>query len=146
MAKRKDMGDDTLAEKTTNVGTPAYMAPELMVDARDATYDSRLVDVYSFGILIWAVLTRTKPYGALDMNLWSLRDFIVQGGRPDYEQTEALETAGAPAMIVQLMKSCWSGTAAKRPGFDGVCEQLQAALMPDAQADGSGAGESLSCS
>eukprot|EP00935_MAST-01C_sp_MAST-1C-sp1_P001397 g1397.t1 len=48
---------------TANIGTPVYMAPELMVEKGGRTdYHPALVDVYSFGILVWAVGARQKPY------------------------------------------------------------------------------------
>jgi serine/threonine protein kinase len=60
----KNAGDSNAsfrAEQTTNIGTPVYMAPELMADNKVMTeYDGAMVDVYSFGILMWAVMSRTK--------------------------------------------------------------------------------------
>jgi serine/threonine protein kinase len=56
--------ENPLEEKTTNVGTPVYMAPELMAsDARSAEYNGALADVYAFGILLFAVLSRHKVSG-----------------------------------------------------------------------------------
>ncbi|XP_054548858.1 receptor-interacting serine/threonine-protein kinase 3 [Talpa occidentalis] len=47
------------AESGESGGTPAYMAPELLADVhRQATEAS---DVYSFGILMWAVLAGREP-------------------------------------------------------------------------------------
>jgi hypothetical protein len=45
------------------VGTPIYMAPELMTDEEVGTCDMSMAGVYAFGILMWAVLiTRTEPH------------------------------------------------------------------------------------
>ena len=66
-----------------------------------AEYKPALVDVYSFGILVWTVASRQKPYGAVvrakRMNLWKLREFIsVQGGRPKLHTEE--DEYAPPAM------------------------------------------------
>jgi serine/threonine protein kinase len=66
---------DLLSDKTTNIGTPIYMAPELMTAEASSVYGSK-VDVYAFAILMWAVLTRTRPYESSVMKkrltLWAL--------------------------------------------------------------------------
>jgi serine/threonine protein kinase len=43
---------------TAQIGTFAYMAPEV-VDSQNYT---KSCDIYSFGITLWEMLTRTKPY------------------------------------------------------------------------------------
>jgi serine/threonine protein kinase len=77
LSKHKDRGQNEVqSEQTANVGTPVYMAPELMTDEQVATCDISMVDVYAFGILMWAALTRTKPYDKVckerRLNIWAL--------------------------------------------------------------------------
>ena len=43
---------------TFRIGTPAYMAPELL----QRTGYSHKVDVYAFGVLLWEVIQRSMPY------------------------------------------------------------------------------------
>jgi serine/threonine protein kinase len=77
---------------TANVGTPVFMAPELMVNSRSVRYTPK-IDVYSFGILAWECLYRKQPYdddivrGSCNkspkkMNQWVLRASISEGLRP----------------------------------------------------------------
>ena len=40
-------------------GTPAWMAPEMLRGSADR---SSKVDVWSFGIILWELLTRQVPY------------------------------------------------------------------------------------
>jgi len=58
---------DRLPAGTAVIGTPAYMAPELLA-GREPT---RRSDVYAFGVLVYEVLTGTRPFDAPDQELAS---------------------------------------------------------------------------
>jgi serine/threonine protein kinase len=45
------------------VGTPAFMAPEMA----NGSEMSESVDVYSFGIVLWALWTCENPYHYMDV-------------------------------------------------------------------------------
>ena len=69
----------------------------------------QLIDVYSFGVLIWAIMTGTKPYDAevrkQRMSMWDLRTYVIGGGRPvmraaalsSHNQFSLLATTVVPA-------------------------------------------------
>jgi len=50
-----------MTDKMSSVGTFEYMAPEVI---RSEPYNEK-VDVYSFGVLMWEMLTRKLPYAGL---------------------------------------------------------------------------------
>jgi serine/threonine protein kinase len=117
-------------EKTANVGTPLYMAPELMSSAKHTTYDAS-VDIYSFGVLMWAVLSRDQPYSKEvkrdRLNLWSLRDLVVRGGRPYIEGNNELHIASTmgASNAIRIMEQCWDPDPERRPSsFLKVDERL----------------------
>ena len=70
------------------------------------------VDVYSFGVLMWVVLTRERPYEALvrreRLNLWKLRELIINGTRPH-------EGKGGDDEMGRLVMRCWHNDPQKRP-------------------------------
>jgi serine/threonine protein kinase len=49
----------SMREMTANIGTPAFMAPELAVRSRKSQYDNK-VDVFSFALIVWSLWTRKK--------------------------------------------------------------------------------------
>jgi serine/threonine protein kinase len=83
---------------TANIGTPVFMAPELMVNSRKVKYTPK-IDVFSFGILAWQCIYRRQPYdddnvrngqikSPSKMNPWMLRAAIADGLRPLMFDTE----------------------------------------------------------
>jgi len=55
-------------------GTPAYLAPEIIIDNG---YEGFFVDVWSLGVLLYAMLLGTVPFKAA--NLDDLHKLIIKG-------------------------------------------------------------------
>ncbi|KAK2842177.1 hypothetical protein Q5P01_012377 [Channa striata] len=102
-------------------GSYKYMPPE----AFEVSYDPvRAFDVYSYGILLWSIVTGKEPYGEADYNLVALR--ISEGDRPDLSKIDQNKAEGLKE-LVDLMKRCWDMDPSKRPKFkecSGVTENL----------------------
>ena len=107
-----------------------------MVDDASAICDEK-VDVYSFGICMWACLTRKKPYDdALhqQMNQWELHDAVVAGSRPVFDESllfsEHPNSSGVPIprKLRELVASCWSADPRARPDDFGVIAQALARI------------------
>jgi serine/threonine-protein kinase SRK2 len=47
----------------TRVGTPAYLAPEVVLAADGRTYDGRAADVWSLGVTLYVMLCGCYPFG-----------------------------------------------------------------------------------
>jgi hypothetical protein len=102
------------------------MAPELMADDKRAVeYDGDMIDVYAFGITMWVVFARQRPYASTrTANVWALRERILGGERPEIESNVAL--LEAPANAIRLMEQCWEKDPERRPsGFDEVQQRLE---------------------
>jgi hypothetical protein len=93
---------------------------------------TKSIDVYSFGVMLWAVIAQAKPYSSEKfkrMGIWTLRSEIVGGTRPDITGANFPLAATAPWAVMQLVTECWNADPAKRPAdFCDVIERLEASL------------------
>lgn len=118
VAKVSDYGLDDIraAAKKSGVYTqPLWVAPELFKKDKG----TKSSDVYSFGIILWEILTRRTPYQGMiraSNHLKAIQD-IANGMRPDIP-------AQCPPRYAQLMQACWNADPNKRPTFQEIVDQL----------------------
>lgn len=127
--KLRQRGRWTVAQMTTEQGTPQWMAPELIEavysDADKATY-TQAVDVYSFGIILWESMSLRPPWKEFKryFDVW---ENVKNGHRPSVDADQA---ADAPTGFVVLMSDCWHQDPARRPSFDVVHKTLRVMSIP----------------
>lgn len=97
-------------------GTLPWIAPELLDGSSNRV--SEKVDVFSFGVVMWEILTGEEPYA--DMHCGAIIGGIVTNTlRPPIPRRCEY---GWKA----LMEECWSNDPADRPSFTEVANKLQA--------------------
>ncbi|KAL3532237.1 hypothetical protein ACH5RR_005758 [Cinchona calisaya] len=96
-------------------GTLPWMAPELLNGSSNLV--SEKVDVYSYGIVMWELLTGEEPYadlhyGAIIGGIVSntLRPSVPESCDPDWKA---------------LMERCWSAEPSERPSFTEIANELR---------------------
>nr|XP_021198433.2 mitogen-activated protein kinase kinase kinase 7 [Helicoverpa armigera] len=105
---------DKATYMTNNKGSAAWMAPEVF---EGSTYTEKC-DVFSWGIILWEVLSRRKPFeegGSAFRIMWA----VHTGQRPNLIE-------GCPEPIEQLMTQCWHKVPAERPSMAKVVEIMTA--------------------
>lgn len=104
----KIQGDDDTAG-----GSPFYMAPEVLL-GRSVTPKA---DVYSFGVLLWELYTRKKPWSGVFENEDELVNAVCdEGERPEIP-------ADCPKQLAALIKRCWAEEPDDRPSFQEIIDQ-----------------------
>jgi serine/threonine protein kinase len=98
---------------TQEVGTKKWMAPEVM---RGESYDEK-ADVYSFGIVLWELLTGCVPFD----------------GMSDYQMATKVNQDGyrlplpatCPQKLGTLIRNCWDSNPTNRPTFKMISEMFR---------------------
>eukprot|EP00927_Polykrikos_kofoidii_P018830 TRINITY_DN18775_c0_g1_i1.p1 TRINITY_DN18775_c0_g1~~TRINITY_DN18775_c0_g1_i1.p1 ORF type:complete len:829 (+),score=130.79 TRINITY_DN18775_c0_g1_i1:360-2489(+) len=104
---------------TSGAGTYHWMAPEVL-DGH--SYDEK-VDVYSYGICLFELISRRIPYDSSGLEPVSIAVAVSKGRRPD---TTYLPV-DCPADLRFTMECCWAHCPTGRPGFDTILETLKVA-------------------
>jgi len=116
-----------LKDQTSAKGTPLYMAPEVMM-FREFNESS---DVYSFGIVLWEILTRKEPFSqfrALD----AFREAVcIRHERPPLPP-DCLES------LRKLIERCWDKDPSRRPNFRELIVMLDHVAIEAAISDKKG--------
>eukprot|EP01094_Clydonella_sp_ATCC50884_P025548 TRINITY_DN6757_c0_g1_i1.p1 TRINITY_DN6757_c0_g1~~TRINITY_DN6757_c0_g1_i1.p1 ORF type:complete len:645 (+),score=137.06 TRINITY_DN6757_c0_g1_i1:276-2210(+) len=102
----------------TATGTPQWSAPEVI---RREHYTTA-ADVFSFGIILYEVLTGAVPYRHLSA-FAAAHAVAYSGLRPSFP-------AGTDPAYVDLASRCWQEEADFRPTFDQLVEELDSMPPP----------------
>ncbi|XP_008811868.1 serine/threonine-protein kinase STY46-like isoform X2 [Phoenix dactylifera] len=98
---------------TAETGTYRWMAPEVI---EHKPYDHK-ADVFSFGILLWELLTGKLPYEYLTP-LQAAVGVVQKGLRPTIPKH-------TNPKLAELLEKCWQQDPAQRPDFSEILEILQ---------------------
>jgi len=114
-SKVADFGVSRVSEMTqtmTRVGTPQYMAPEVLKEERY----SASCDVYSFGVVMWELITGEIPWK--DVSPLRVVSIIVQdGGRLEIPEV-------CPSSLAEIMDNALLPFPEKRESFDLILTKL----------------------
>ncbi|KAG8075016.1 hypothetical protein GUJ93_ZPchr0006g45859 [Zizania palustris] len=102
---------------TPETGTYRWMAPEMI---QHRPYDHK-VDVYSFGIVLWELVTGMLPFTNMTA-VQAAFAVVNRGSRPAIPQ-DCVDT------LSKIMTRCWDANPQVRPSFSEVVTMLENAEM-----------------
>ncbi|BES93474.1 Protein tyrosine kinase [Nesidiocoris tenuis] len=98
--------------RMSTAGTYPWMAPEVI---KSSTY-SKASDVWSFGVVLWELLTGQTPYK-------NIEPFAIAYGVASTLLKLPIPST-CPQSWAELMEACWAHDPHKRPSFDKVLNGL----------------------
>ncbi|RZC63046.1 hypothetical protein C5167_024771 [Papaver somniferum] len=110
---------------TAETGTYRWMAPELystvtLRQGEKKHYNNK-VDVYSFGIVLWELLTNRMPFEGMS-NLQAAYAAAFKQMRPSLSED-------IPPDLAFIVQSCWVEDANVRPSFSQIIRMLNTYLI-----------------
>ncbi|XP_035665262.1 leucine-rich repeat and IQ domain-containing protein 4-like [Branchiostoma floridae] len=99
--------------------TITHAPPEFFADIN--LVPNTKFDVYSFGVLLWEIVTRRQPY-AHAANSTLITVLVNMGQRPDLTliPTDREDVTS----VSELMQTCWSQNPENRPSFQDCADKL----------------------
>ena len=136
VAKVSDFGMARLAggeDKSIERGAVRWMAPEVFtVDAKQnrisfgATSFDASSDVSSFGVLLFEIFVRERPWGVVEANV-AVAKKVVAGKR-------LVVPYNVPETVRSLMSKCWTVLPSDRPTMAAVRDDLERLVKHNASA------------
>nr|XP_033931671.1 mitogen-activated protein kinase kinase kinase 7 isoform X1 [Pseudochaenichthys georgianus]XP_033931672.1 mitogen-activated protein kinase kinase kinase 7 isoform X1 [Pseudochaenichthys georgianus] len=100
---------DIQTHMTNNKGSAAWMAPEVF----EGSNYSEKCDVFSWGIILWEVITRRKPFDEIGGPAFRIMWAVHNGTRPPLIKN-------VPKPLESLMTRCWSKDPSQRPSMEEI--------------------------
>ena len=122
-----DLAERNIQDLSGAKGTLLYMAPEVMMGS---PFNEK-ADVYSFGIVLWEILTFTEPFPHHTNVPGFVKAVAHEGERP-------VIPPSAPSSLVSLMGDCWRPAFDQRPTFIEICDRLDIVVIDAAVSDPQG--------
>ncbi|KAG2427868.1 hypothetical protein HXX76_012188 [Chlamydomonas incerta] len=110
--------ETVLITKNADVGTAAYMAPELLTTTHGVV--THHVDVYALAVCVWEMLAGQRPWADATM----VQIACAVGLRGERPSLDALPPGRCPPPLRSLLAQCWDAVPARRPAASELVKEL----------------------
>ena len=125
-ATRTEMAQEIITDFVLQ-GTPLWMAPEVL----SGQPFNEKADVYSFGIVLWEILTRREPFEEFESFEEFRQAVCVHHVRPPIPQ-------GTLPRLGTLISACWDPDPNRRPSFPQIVQEFDHIIVECAVSDETG--------
>lgn len=127
LSQLKPRGKNLIDGSDGAKGTPLWMAPEVMMGE---SFNEK-ADVYSFGLILWFLLTTKEPYEEFeDLDAFS-RAICLQHVRPKIPEK-------CDPGLKDLITRCWHSNPSVRPSFSEIVQRIDIIIVDLAIEDSMG--------
>jgi len=100
------------------VQNPVWVAPEVLKgENMISKADLPKTDVYSFGVILWEIVTRAEFFGE-EKFMSNIEEKVMNGERPPIP-------IECPFELSTLISRAWHQEPSSRPSFPEICEMLE---------------------
>jgi serine/threonine protein kinase len=110
--------DNAVKDNGMAPGTPLWMSPEVL-QGKDL---NEKVDIYSYGIVLWEMLTGEEPFTDHDSYNAFVQAVCIEKERPPIPED-------MHASLSNLLELCWHATPEMRPTFETIIGMLDEAMV-----------------
>jgi serine/threonine protein kinase len=109
---------EVLRDKDSIPGTPLWMSPEVL-QGKDV---DEKADVYSYGLVLWEILSRAEPFLHHDNYAMFKRSVCFKNERPPMPEN-------CLPSLRYLIEACWQKEPVKRPSFAQIIPMLDIVVV-----------------
>ena len=108
-------------------GTKGFVAPEVahVNKAKERSIYNHTADVFSFGMLLYQMIARQRPFHNLPS--FSVQPAIEDGQRPSLDDCSV--TKVGYFYLTHIMKRCWQGNPDDRPSTEKIVDWLSSTTL-----------------
>jgi serine/threonine protein kinase len=118
-------------ESKCELGTIPWTAPELFAEREN----SEKTDVYSYGIILYELLTREIPWKGTPNT--AIPHLVETGKRPGGDNP-VIVSESILKEVLKVMYKCWEQRPEDRPNFDQICATLEKIVSGHVKSVGGG--------
>ncbi|GFY56732.1 guanylate cyclase 32E, partial [Trichonephila inaurata madagascariensis] len=102
-----------------------WKAPELLRDPCSPANGTQKGDIFSFGIILYEIISRKGPYGPTSMTPSEIIKCVIRKDHNPPFRPRVAKLCGSFDCVISCMQECWSEYPESRPDFKAISAKLR---------------------
>ncbi|XP_055934070.1 guanylate cyclase 32E-like [Argiope bruennichi] len=102
-----------------------WKAPELLRDPCSPANGTQKGDIYSFGIILYEIISRKGPYGHISMTPSEIIKCVIRKDHDPPFRPKVAKLCGSFDCVISCMQECWAEQPESRPDFKTINAKLR---------------------